>query len=49
GIQYKNQSYEIDKYLLPGELPVAQGEIIALSGNSAAVEAHTCTSRFGPP
>jgi murein DD-endopeptidase MepM/ murein hydrolase activator NlpD len=31
---YKEQSYEIELFLKPNELPVKQGEIIALSGNS---------------
>ncbi len=32
--QYKNQSYSVDFYLKPGEIPVKQGELIALSGNT---------------
>ncbi len=32
--QYKNQSYSVDFYLKPGELPVKQGDLIALSGNT---------------
>lgn len=32
--QYKQKSYSIDLYLKPGELSVAQGELIALSGNT---------------
>lgn len=32
--QYKNQSYEVDLYLKPGDIEVNQGEIVAYSGNS---------------
>lgn len=32
--QYKNQSYSVDFYLKPNEIPVKQGELIALSGNT---------------
>lgn len=31
---YKEQSYEMELFLKPNELPVKQGEIIAISGNS---------------
>ncbi|MQP23747.1 peptidoglycan DD-metalloendopeptidase family protein [Flavobacterium sp. LMO8] len=32
--QYKGQSYEIEMYLYPTELPVKKGDIIAFSGNT---------------
>ena len=35
---YQEQSFEIEKYLKPGELVVKKGQIIALSGNSGASE-----------
>ena len=31
---YKEQAYEIELFLKPNELPVKQGEVIAISGNS---------------
>lgn len=34
--QYEKQSFELDLYLNPTELPVIKGDIIALSGNSGA-------------
>ena len=36
--QYKEQSFEIERYLKPGELVVKKGQIIALSGNTGASE-----------
>lgn len=33
-IQYANRSFSVDQYFKPGELPVAQGEVIAYSGNT---------------
>ncbi len=36
--QYKEQSYEIELYLKPDELPVKKGEIIALTGNTGGSE-----------
>jgi hypothetical protein len=35
---YTEQSFEIEKYLKPGELIVKKGQLIALSGNSGASE-----------
>jgi murein DD-endopeptidase MepM/ murein hydrolase activator NlpD len=35
---YKEQAFEIEVYLKPGELPIKKGEWIALSGNSGASE-----------
>jgi hypothetical protein len=35
---YKEQSFEIEMYLKPGELQVKKGQIIALSGNTGASE-----------
>ncbi len=35
---YKEQSFEIEMFLKPGELVVKKGQIIALSGNSGASE-----------
>lgn len=35
---YQEQSFEIEKYLKPGELVVKKGQIIGLSGNSGASE-----------
>ncbi len=35
---YKEQSFEIEMYLKPGELLVKKGQIIALSGNTGASE-----------
>ena len=32
--QYKEQSYEVEMYLFPTELPVKKGDIIAFSGNT---------------
>ncbi|MDR1877779.1 MAG: M23 family metallopeptidase [Flavobacteriaceae bacterium] len=32
--QYEKQAYSVDFYLKPGELPVKQGELVALSGNT---------------
>lgn len=37
--QYQNHSYKADVRLQPYELPVAQGQLIALSGNSGASQA----------
>ena len=34
--QYRRKSFDVDLYLTPGQLPVKQGEIIALSGNSGS-------------
>ena len=36
--QYKEQSYEVELYLKPDELPVKKGEIIAISGNTGGSE-----------
>jgi hypothetical protein len=36
--QYKEQSFEIEIFLKPGELTIKKGQIIALSGNSGASE-----------
>ena len=36
--QYEEQSFEIEKYLKPGQMAVKKGQIIALSGNSGASE-----------
>jgi len=36
--QYKEQSFEIERFLKPGELVVKKGQIIALSGNTGASE-----------
>lgn len=33
-LQYENKSYDLDVYLKPDVLPVLQGEVIALSGNT---------------
>jgi murein DD-endopeptidase MepM/ murein hydrolase activator NlpD len=35
---YKEQAFEIEMYLKPGELPIKKGEWIALSGNTGASE-----------
>ena len=35
---YKEQAFEIEMYLKPGELPIKKGEWIAVSGNSGASE-----------
>ena len=35
---YKEQSFEIEMYLKPGELVVKKGQVIALSGNTGASE-----------
>ena len=35
---YEEQSFEIEKYLKPGELVVTKGQIIGLSGNTGASE-----------
>ncbi len=35
---YKEQAFEIEPYLKPGELPIKKGEWIALSGNTGASE-----------
>ncbi|NDI98139.1 M23 family metallopeptidase [Flavobacterium sp. LaA7.5] len=32
--QYKKQSFEIEMFFKPDEIPVTQGEVVALSGNS---------------
>ncbi|OXG04533.1 peptidase M23-like protein [Flavobacterium araucananum] len=37
-VHYKEQSYEIEMFLKPGELPVTKGEVIALSGNTGSSE-----------
>jgi hypothetical protein len=37
--QYKDESYEVELFPKPGELPVKKGELIALSGNTGASEA----------
>ncbi len=36
--QYKEQSYEVELYLKPDELPVKKGEIVAISGNTGGSE-----------
>lgn len=36
--QYKEQLYEVEIYLKPGDIPVQKGEIIALSGNTGGSE-----------
>jgi murein DD-endopeptidase MepM/ murein hydrolase activator NlpD len=36
--QYKEEAYEVELFLKPNELPVKQGEIIALSGNTGGSE-----------
>lgn len=36
--QYKEESFEVELFLKPGQLEVKKGEIIALSGNSGASE-----------
>jgi hypothetical protein len=36
--QYKEQSFEIEIFLKPGELPIKKGQIIGLSGNTGASE-----------
>ncbi len=35
---YKEQAFEIEMYLKPGELPIKKGEWIAISGNTGASE-----------
>jgi murein DD-endopeptidase MepM/ murein hydrolase activator NlpD len=35
---YKEQSFEIEMYLEPGEIPIKKGEWIAISGNTGASE-----------
>ncbi len=35
---YKEQSFEIEMYLKPGEIPIKKGEWIAVSGNTGASE-----------
>lgn len=35
---YKEQSFEIEMYLKPGEIPIKKGEWIAISGNTGASE-----------
>lgn len=35
---YKEQAFEIEMYLKPGEIPIKKGELIALSGNTGASE-----------
>ena len=35
---YKEQAFEIEMYLKPGEIPIKKGEWIALSGNTGASE-----------
>jgi hypothetical protein len=35
---YKEQSFEIEMYLKPGEIPIKKGELIAFSGNTGASE-----------
>ncbi|WP_281298429.1 M23 family metallopeptidase [Flavobacterium limnophilum] len=37
-IHYKEQSFEIEMYLKPGEIEVKKGQVIALSGNTGASE-----------
>ena len=37
-LQYAEKSYEVEAYLKPGELPIAKGELIALSGNTGGSE-----------
>ena len=37
-IQYNEQSFEIEKYLKSGEIPVKKGQVIAFSGNTGASE-----------
>ncbi len=34
--QYRNQTFEVDIYLRPGDLPVEKAEVIALSGNTGS-------------
>ena len=34
--QYAKQSFEVDLYLAPNQMPVAKGDVIALSGNSGS-------------
>lgn len=36
--QYKNQAFEIELKLKPGQIPVKKGEFVALSGNTGASE-----------
>ena len=36
--QYKEQSYEVELYLKPDELPIKKGEIIAITGNTGGSE-----------
>src|SRR6478672_2649293 len=36
--QYKEQAYEVELYLKPGELEVKKGDVIALSGNTGGSE-----------
>ncbi|MCC6839334.1 MAG: M23 family metallopeptidase [Flavobacteriales bacterium] len=38
-LQYEARSFSIDKYFAQGELPVAQGEVIAYSGNTGGSSA----------
>lgn len=38
--QYKEQSYEVEMYLYPTELPVKKGDVIAFSGNTGGSGAH---------
>jgi len=37
-LQYAAKSYEIETYFKPNELPVAKGQIIAISGNTGGSE-----------
>jgi murein DD-endopeptidase MepM/ murein hydrolase activator NlpD len=37
-IHYKEQSFEIEMYFKPDQMPVAKGQLIAFSGNSGASE-----------
>ena len=37
-IHYKEQAFEIEMYLKPGEIPIKKGEWIAISGNTGASE-----------
>ena len=34
--QYKKQSFDVEMFFKPGEIPVTQGEVVALSGNSGS-------------
>ena len=36
--QYEEQSYEVEMYLYPTELPVKKGDIIAFTGNTGGME-----------